>query len=209
MILGFLTTFAVRVMEALGLPGVFALMAAESMILPVPSEAVMPFAGYLVARGVYGFWSAASISVTGTLCGSLLSYWIGRYGGRPFLRRFGKWFLFDESHLTWTEAWFKRRGHWTILVARFIPVVRHLISIPAGAARMSYAPFLLMTAIGGGLWNFFLLWVGFRIGARWEIVHAYSSKADIIFVTLFVIVIVAWYLYQRHRVGLERSQDKK
>lgn len=208
MILVFLTTFAVRVMEALGLPGVFALMAAESMILPVPSEAVMPFAGYLVARGVYGFWAAALVSVVGTLCGSLLSYWIGRYGGRPFLRRFGRWFLIDEGHLDWTERWFARQGSWTIFIARFIPVVRHLISIPAGAARMPYIPFLLMTAIGGGIWNTFLLWVGVRIGARWELVHAYSTKADLVLVILLVLAVVAWYWHQRrYRKSLSKLQN--
>lgn len=202
MILGAITSTAVTIMQALGLPGVVLLMAAESMILPVPSEAVMPFAGYLVARGAYGFWSAAAASVVGTIGGSLLSYWIGRYGGRPFLRRFGRWLLLDESHLAWTETWFARRGHWTIFIARFIPVVRHLVSIPAGMARMRYTPFLLMTGIGGGLWNVFLLWVGFKIGERWEVVHVYSTKADLVLVVLLCAVAVTWFWRQRRKKSL-------
>lgn len=193
-----ITFAATALLGALGLPGIAALMAAESMILPVPSEAVMPFAGFLVARGAYGFSEAAVASVLGTVFGSLLSYWIGRYGGRPFLRRFGRWFLLDETHLDWTAGWFARHGSWTIFAARFIPVVRHLISIPAGAARMPYLPFLLMTAVGGGIWNIFLLWVGVRLGEQWALVSRYARLMDAVVVVALVFSAV-WFIFRHVR----------
>ena len=151
-----------------------------------------------MARGAYGFWQAALFALVGTVIGSLLSYWIGRYGGRKFLMRFGRFLLLDETHLAWTEQWFSRHESWTIFVSRFIPVVRHLISIPAGAARMPYGSFVLFTAIGGFIWNTLLLWIGRRIGERWEIVHTYSARADAVLVAV-IVVFICWFIVHERR----------
>ncbi|TAL20021.1 DedA family protein, partial [Patescibacteria group bacterium] len=114
--LEFVAELAVEILNALGYGGLFFLMAAESMILPVPSEAVMPFAGFLVARGQMSFIVAAAAALLGTIAGSLLSYWLGLLGGRAFIRRYGRFFLLEEAHLEWTERWFARYGEKTVFL---------------------------------------------------------------------------------------------
>ena len=170
--------------------GVFVLMALESMIAPVPSEAVMPFAGYLVMQGNFNFWLALLASSFGSIVGSLISYYIGSYGGRPLVLKFGKYFLLDEEHLAWTEKWFKKQGSKTILISRFIPVVRHLISIPAGIAKMAVNKFIIFTLIGATIWNGILLYAGFRLGSHWDKIHKFSSQSDAIFVIAIGVLII-------------------
>src|SRR3989344_9038650 len=144
--------------------GLFILMALESMIAPVPSEVVMPFAGYLVLQGRFDFWIVLLVSGLGSIFGSVLSYYIGFYGGRPFVLRYGKYLLLDKEHLEWTENWFRKQGNKTIFISRFIPVVRHLISIPAGIAKMAIHKFVIYTFLGATIWNFILLYAGFKLG---------------------------------------------
>ena len=170
--------------------GVFVLMALESMIAPVPSEAVMPFAGYLVMQGNFNFWLELLASSFGSIVGSLISYYIGSYGGRPLVLKFGKYFLLDEEHLAWTEKWFKKQGSKTILISRFIPVVRHLISIPAGIAKMAVNKFIIFTLIGATIWNGILLYAGFRLGSHWDKIHKFSSQIDAIFVIAIGVLII-------------------
>src|SRR3989344_8011520 len=114
-------------MSAGGYFGLFVLMALESMIAPVPSEVVMPFAGYLVLQGRFDFFVALLVSSLGSIFGSVLSYYIGFYGGRPFILKYGKYFFIENEHLEWSENWFRKQGEKTIFISRFIPVVRHLI----------------------------------------------------------------------------------
>src|SRR3989338_5873614 len=121
---------------SMGYAGIFLLMALESMIAPVPSEAVMPFAGFLVAQGKFDFWLALIAASVGSIAGSALSYWIGKNGGKIFVRKIGKYFLLNEKHLEETEKFFSSHGGKAIFVSRFIPVVRHLISMPAGMGKM-------------------------------------------------------------------------
>lgn len=161
-------------------PGVFLLMVLESMVFPVPSEAVMPFAGFLIADGTFTFTGVILASTLGSIVGSLLSYYIGYYGGKPFLARFGKFLLLDRHDLELTERFFNRYGDITIFLSRFIPIVRHLISIPAGVGQMKLGRFLLYTTIGAGLWNAFLAWVGFRLKNNWAEVMKYSHVIDLI-----------------------------
>lgn len=186
MIVSLVSDYILQIMGALGYGGLFLMMAMESMVFPVPSEVVMPFAGFLVEKGDFTFAAAAAVSGLGTVFGSLLSYWMGLFGGRAFIRRYGRYLFLDESHLDWTEKWFSRHGEKTVFVARFIPVVRHLISIPCGLGRMRYPQFLAYTLAGGLVWNTFLLWVGVKIGERWELVHRYSEKVDIVFLALLL-----------------------
>jgi len=174
----FLATIGTRMMEATGYAGVFLLMVAESMVLPVPSEAVMPFAGFLVAEGSMSAVGAVGFATLGSLVGSLLSYAIGRFGGRPFIAKYGKVLLLDASDLERTDGFFRRRGAVTIFVSRFIPVVRHLISIPAGMGRMRLLPFCLFTVVGAALWNSFLTWCGFALRANWDAVLRYARLVD-------------------------------
>ena len=145
---------------------IFVLMAAESSILPVPSELVMIPAGYLVAQGVLSpTWVMLAASL-GSIAGSLASYGLALWLGRPFLLRFGKYFLITSAHLEQTERFVERHGEVAIFTGRFIPGIRHLVSMPAGLARMRMAPFLLYTGVGASLWNGVLLLLGYLLRER-------------------------------------------
>jgi len=180
-------------MDALGYPGLIIMMMLESMIAPVPSEVVMPFAGFLVAQGKFTFIGATLASSLGTILGSLIGYYMGKFGGYPLIHRFGPYLLLERHHLDVTIAWFEKRGEITVFVCRFVPIVRHLISIPAGVGNMNLARFCLFTLLGGTMWNVFLLWAGVELGRRWELVHEYSSKLDYVCAAILVVVF-AWWL---------------
>ncbi len=195
-ITAFIADYATRLIGATGYPGVFILMTMESMVLPVPSEAVMPFAGFLVATGRFGMAGVIAASTAGSIAGSLLSYWIGRYGGIAFVNRWGKYLLLDKHDLEATEAFFNKRGPITILICRFIPVVRHLISIPAGAAKMNFLTFIAYTVIGAGLWNAFLSFCGLYLGQNWEAVMKYSHIVDI--AVAFILLGGVVYFLKKH-----------
>ena len=168
-ILAALGAFSLAVIAALGYTGVFLLMVGESMILPIPSEAVLPFAGFLAYEGTFNLWLALAAATAGTLVGSLLSYWLGWYGVRPLLERYGRFVLVTPHHLDVAHGFFERRGAaFAVFLSRFVPVVRHLISIPAGSARMPMVPFVVATVVGGGLWNLTLLYFGYALGEHWE-----------------------------------------
>ena len=185
--------------------GLFILMALESMIAPVPSEVVMPFAGYLVLQGRFNFWTAVVVSGLGSVFGSLLSYYIGDYLGRPFVLKFGKYLLLEEGHLEWTEKWFKNQGEKTIFISRFVPVVRHLISIPAGIAKMPMQKFLAYTFAGAAIWNLILLYAGFKLGEHWDKIHEFSKELDIIFV-IAVLSFFAYFVWKHHKRKNEKGK---
>jgi len=195
MLFEFIVEMITAAMSTGGYPVLFILMALESMIAPIPSEAVMPFAGYLAANARFSFLGVILVSSLASVLGSLVSYWMGIFGGRRFILRFGKYLLLDEEHLEWTEKWFKKSGEKTIFISRFVPVVRHLISIPAGIGRMNLKKFILYTFFGATLWNAFLAWLGLLLKERWEIIHHYSSQIDIIIVALLVIGI-SYFIYK-------------
>jgi membrane protein DedA with SNARE-associated domain len=199
-----LTDFVAGVIAAMGYPGVFVLMAMESFITPVPSTLVMGFAGYLVWRGDFLFPLVVIAATMGSMVGSLAGYAIGKYGGRPLVERHGRWFLLTNRDLARTDAFFTRWGAYAVFLARFVPVVRHVISIPAGAASMPMGRFLLATALGAGAWNAFLAWVGMGLGPRWHetlgILEPYEYAAVAV-LGVAVVVVVA------HRVRAMRSEQ--
>ncbi len=189
------------IIASTGYLGVFILMVLESMVAPVPSELVMPFAGFLVADGKLNLWLVIVISSLASITGSLISYFVAYFGEKELIHRFGRFVFLDKEELDWTERWFRKHGSITILISRFIPVIRHLISIPAGLARMDLRHFILFTAVGATAWNAFLLWVGIQLRERWELVHRYSKQLDVLIVIL-IVVAVAYYAYRhvkRHR----------
>jgi membrane protein DedA with SNARE-associated domain len=191
--------------EAGGYLGVAFLMTLESMVAPVPSEAVMPFAGFLIFEGKFSFLGVIFFSTLGSIIGSLISYYAGAWGGRPFVRRFGKYLLLDDHHLDSTERFFARHGDKTIFISRFIPVVRHLISIPAGVGRMNLLKFSIYTVIGAGLWNAFLTYVGYLLKENWHVVRKYSEIVDIIVVAIMAVG-VAYLIFHLYRY---RKQAKE
>jgi membrane protein DedA with SNARE-associated domain len=186
LIAGQVTTF----IAAVGYWGIFFLMALESTMIPLPSEVVMPFAGFLVASGSLSFFTVLFASTVGCLAGSLVSYYLGYRGGLPFVRKFGRFFLMDEKHLIGAEKWFAEKGEWTVFIGRFIPGVRHVISIPAGVGRMNIVSFSAFTLLGAGIWNSILIWTGYILEKNWQIVYRYTEYVDIVIVFIIFIAIV-------------------
>lgn len=204
MITELITTVAIRILETTTYAGAFFLMALESMIAPIPSEAVMPFVGFLVADGKWSLWLALLSTSLGSLVGSLLSYGMGYYGGKPLVLKVGKYLLLNRYDLEMTERYFsKRQGILTVFIARFIPVVRHFISIPAGMGKMRLLPFMAVTVIGATLWNGFLLVLGMRLREHWTVVQKYSHQVDIVIVVV-VVISLGWFI--RSRLAARKRQ---
>ena len=192
-----ISKFAVDFLGMAGYPGAGVLMALESMIAPVPSEAVMPFVGFKVADKEWSlFWAIFATSL-GSVAGSLISYLLGYYGGKPVVMKVGRFLLLDEHDLELTERFFhKRGGTLTLFASRFIPVVRHLISIPAGIGKMPIGPFVAATLIGATMWNTFLLYCGMKLRQHWGVVQTYSHQADIVVVAGLALGL-AWFVRGR------------
>lgn len=192
-----IVTWAVSIINQAGVGGIFVLMTLESMIAPIPSEGVMPFAGFLLFEGKMTVLQILISSTLGSLVGSLVSYYIGARYGEAVIKRWGKYLFLNEHHLEQTKRFFARYGNKTVFVSRFIPIVRHLISIPAGVGKMNLLTFTLYTGIGATMWNMFLVWVGYRLASRWEVVQKYSHVLDIVVVVVIVVGII--YLVWKKR----------
>lgn len=193
---------AVAFIAATSYPGIFLLMVLESMVFPVPSEAVMPFAGFGIYDGQFTFTGVIIASTLGSIVGSLASYAMGFYGGKPFIKKFGKYLLLDVHDLEMTERFFAKRGELTIFVSRFIPVIRHLISIPAGLGKMNLWKFSIYTILGAGLWNSFLTYVGFKLKENWQEVMKYSHTIDIVVVAVLGIA----FLYYAYKIYINLTK---
>jgi membrane protein DedA with SNARE-associated domain len=163
-----LAVFTTGVISAMGYGGVVLLMAIESACIPLPSEIIMPFAGYLVFKGQFtllgaGFWGAV-----GCVAGSIPAYYLGLYGGRPLIERYGKYVLVSRHELDLADRLFARFGQWVVLGARLLPVIRTFIAFPAGVSRMNMPRFIIYTFVGSFPWCYALAWVGQMLGERWS-----------------------------------------
>ncbi|MCS7244574.1 MAG: DedA family protein [candidate division WOR-3 bacterium] len=196
-----LVNFFSKIIYEIGYIGVMVLMTMESMIFPVPSEAVMPFAGFLIYENKFTWMGVFTYSTLGSILGSSLSYIMGLYGGRAFVLKYGKYFLLEKEHLEFTERFFNKYGEITILISRFIPVVRHLISIPAGMARMNFYRFIVFTTIGASAWNMFLAYIGYILKSNWKEIMKYSKVIDI-FVILALVGMVVYFVY--HQISIRK-----
>ena len=199
-----ISEWAIAMMEYSGYFGVTFLMTLESMIFPIPSEAVMPFAGFLIVQKKFTWTGVIFFSTLGSIIGSWLSYWMGSYGGRPIIIKYGKYLLLDVHHLEITENYFNKKGDITILISRFIPVVRHLISIPAGLAKMNFWKFTIYTIIGAGIWNTFLAWVGYRLKEHWD--NLLKSEWKHLLDIAFVVIIILFVGYFAYKIWSERKK---
>jgi membrane protein DedA with SNARE-associated domain len=184
-----------------GYPGLFLMIVLESTMVPIPSLLVMPFAGWLAAEGVYSLPVILAINGAGALTGSLLSYWLGGAGGKPLLLKYGKYVFVKPDDLRKTEEFFARHGAWTVFIARFVPVARHLISIPAGVARMRLPVFILQTFLGAMIWGGGLMVFGYVVADRWESIAKSAKKVDmviaVVIVLAAVVIAIRWYRKRR------------
>lgn len=194
-ILAVIGVWGITIISSLGYLGIFILMALESMIFPIPSEIVMPFAGFLISQGQFSFAGILIFSSLGSLAGSLLSYYIGKFGGHKLILKYGKYCLLDEHDLQKTETWFATKGEKTIFIGRFIPVVRHLISLPAGVGKMNLRRFSLYTLFGAACWNMLLAYGGYVSGKNWTVIRQYTEPVSII-VALLLVIGFCWFVFR-------------
>jgi membrane protein DedA with SNARE-associated domain len=182
--------FITQLISTLGYPGIFITMTMESMLVPIPSEAVMPFAGFLAYEGKMDIWIAVMVSSLANLAGSLIAYAIGRYLGRGFIQRYGKYILLNMHHLELTERWFQKYGSVTVLFSRILPAVRSVIAVPAGIGKMNIWHFCIFTFIGSIPWNLALVCAGYVLKENWGMLEKYTVYIDIIAVTAVIAVLV-------------------
>lgn len=185
-----------------GYGGIFILMLLESCGIPVASEIIMPFAGFLVSEGRLSFWLVVAAGTFGNLAGSWLAYWIGFAGGRPLIERYGKYILISRHDLDLADRWFAKRGDLMVFVGRLLPVVRTYISFPAGIARMDFRKFSLYTFLGALPWSILFTWLGVKMGANWDLVRQKLHDFDLT-IALLVVLAVVWYVWRhlRQRAG--------
>ncbi len=192
-------------------PGVVALMAIESALIPLPSELIMPLAGWLLirdmARPVSYVFAAGAYGALGNTIGSLIAYAVGIWAGRPLLDRYGRYILLSRHDLDMTDRWFQRSGAWTVFVSRLLPVVRTYISLPAGVARMSLVRFVVYTFTGSFIWSTALAYGGYLLGEHWEEIRTAMRPFDPLFAAIIVILVLL-YIY-RHVRHVRESSPKK
>jgi membrane protein DedA with SNARE-associated domain len=177
---------------SLGYPGIFGLMVLESALVPIPSEIIMPFSGFLVSDGKLSFVPTILAGSIGNLVGSILTYFLGLRVGRQAIIRYGKYVLLREKHLQVTERWFGKYGDITSFIGRLLPGVRTYISLPAGAGQMRFGRFVLFSFIGSCIWNSGLTLFGMQLGNNWESIDKYSTYLDIA-AAIAVVGFVIWF----------------
>lgn len=194
-----LAGFVIAVISRWGYAGITLLMAIESACIPLPSEIVMPFSGYLVASGKLSLWLVALAGAIGSVLGSWLAYAVGAWGGRPLVERYGRYVLISKHDLDLAERWFQRHGDITIFLGRMLPVVRTFIAFPAGTARMPLWRFTAYSFLGSLIWCGALAWVGLKLGQHWDTLGVYFHRFDALIGTLIVIGIVLYvWRHLRH-----------
>jgi len=193
--------FVEFLISSFGYSGVFFAMAIESACIPLPSEIILPFTGYMVFAGHFGFWQATIVATLGNLFGGLVAYYVGVWGGRPFLQQYGRYFLINERELVWTERLFKNHGEMTVFVGRMLPIVRTFISLPAGIARMNPLKMAIYTVSGAFLWCTLLIFMGRKLGENWDALKPYFHRADVVIGGAFVLVVlyVVWKRVKRNK----------
>jgi membrane protein DedA with SNARE-associated domain len=194
---------------ALGYPGIFILMAMESSLIPVPSELVMPPAGYLAQQGLMNPWLIISAGTLGSLAGAYANYYGAHYFGRPLILRYGKYILVPPDKFHRIERFFLRHGEISTFIGRLIPVVRHLISIPAGLYGMNHLRFSMYTLLGAFIWCSILTWIGYLIGQNQDLIMAYSKQAVIWAVAASCLLMAVYIVFHRLKVRGLSTRVKK
>ncbi len=194
-IIDLLVQLVVNVISATSYVGIFLLMALESCGIPIPSEVIMPFSGFLVSRGDLLLSFVVLAGTFGNLAGSLIAYWIGRVGGRPLLEKYGKYFLISKHDLDVADRWFSKRGDFTVFIGRLLPVIRTYISFPAGIAKMDLKRFSFYTFAGALPLCALFAWLGVKMGDNWELIRQKIHEFDVTIIVI-VAVVVAWYIWR-------------
>jgi membrane protein DedA with SNARE-associated domain len=184
-------SWVLDVISALGYVGLALLLIAENLFPPIPSEIVLPLAGFLVGRGDLILWLAVLAATLGSVAGAMILYALGRYGGRKLVLRYGRFLRVDAESLDRADEWFRRYGDWVVLFARVVPFARSIVSIPAGTMEMPLPRFVVLTTIGSGIWNTLLIGAGVVLGANWQQVGAWiGSYSNAVLIAIAVAAVV-------------------
>ena len=199
-IVAVLATWIMGVISSLGYSGIALLMAIESACIPLPSEIIMPFAGFLVFKGEMTLWAVAFAGAIGCVIGSIPAYYLGMYGGRPLVEKYGKWVLISAKDLNWADKAFDKHGEIIIFIGRLLPAVRTFIAFPAGVARMNMTKFISYTFAGSLIWCYLLALAGFKAGENWESLKVYFHQFHYV-IAGAGLVFVIWYVRRHFKHG--------
>ncbi len=196
---------SINLIQNLGYWGVFIGMSINMTGIELPSEVIMPLAGFAVFQGKMNLWGITLVASLAEVLGALVIYFIALKGGRPLLDKYGKYFLISSSKLDRGDKWFEKYGHEAVLIGRCIPIVRKLVTIPAGIARMDLKKFIIYTFLGSVPYAFALGYIGFLLGPNWNIIEAYSSQYDTV-IYIGIIAVAAYIAYKIIRIRDEVTQ---
>ena len=193
-----IATWILGIISSMHYGGIVLLMAIESACIPLPSEIIMPFAGFLVSRGEMTLFGIALAGAIGCVVGSIPAYYLGLFGGRPLAEKFGKYVLISKKDLDMADRWFKNRGEIIIFVARLLPGVRTFIAFPAGMARMNMPKFIIYTFVGSFIWCWALGYIGVKAGENWESLGKYFHQSHYVIIA-GGLCFVSWYVWQHFK----------
>ena len=206
-ILEILSGIIVATISWLGYPGVVLLMAIESACIPLPSEIIMPFSGYLVSTGQMNLWLVALAGAVGCVLGSLVAYWVGSKGGRPLIEKYGRYVLVSSHDLDMADRWFASHGEIIVFVSRLLPAIRTFIAFPAGIARMNLKRFVIYTFAGSLPWCLGLAYVGQKLGQKWnqdDTLKTWFHRFDFL-IGILAVLVVGWWVW-RHIGHLRKEK---
>jgi membrane protein DedA with SNARE-associated domain len=200
-ILATLSAFVIWGISTGGYAGIVLLMGIESACIPLPSEVIMPFSGYLVYTGRFNLWWVAFAGALGCNLGSAVAYWVGAHGGRPLVEKYGSYILLSQRELDWADRFFARHGDRAVFISRLLPVIRTFIALPAGIARMPLLRFHAYTFAGSFPWCLALAWLGMKAGENWRYLGRYFHQFDVV-IGLIIVAGVVWFLWThwKHRL---------
>ncbi len=206
-IIEILSGFIVATISAMGYSGVILLMAIESACIPLPSEIIMPFSGYLVSTGQLNLWAVAVAGAVGCVLGSLVAYWVGMYGGRPVIEKYGRYVLLSRHDLDIADRWFANYGEAIVFVSRLLPAIRTFIAFPAGVARMNLKRFILYTFAGSLPWCLGLAYVGQKLGEKWnkdDTLKTWFHRFDFV-IGIVGLLAVVWWVHRHIKHSREEA----
>ncbi len=197
-IIEILSGFILATISAMGYSGVILLMAIESACIPLPSEIIMPFSGFLVSTGQLNLWGVAVAGAVGCVLGSLVAYWVGMYGGRPVIEKYGRYVLLSRHDLDIADRWFANYGEAIVFVSRLLPAIRTFIAFPAGVARMNLKRFIIYTFAGSLPWCLGLAYIGQKLGDQWnkdDTLKTWFHRFDFV-IGIVGALAVAWWIWR-------------
>lgn len=204
-LLEYLASFIIAVISTGGYLGIVLLMAIESACIPLPSEVIMPFSGYLVSLGRFNLMGVAVAGAVGCNVGSLVAYYVGSWGGRPLVEKYGRYVLLTRHDLEMADRFFARYGDWAVFIARLLPVIRTFIALPAGIARMNVLRFHVFTFLGSLPWCYALAYVGLRLGEKWPTLRNYFHRFDTV-IGIILVIGAVWFVHNRWKNRLRATQ---